>query len=91
MVPRNAIVSVSVDAGLDQVMRRMRENQYSRLPVYEESPEHIIGYVHYKDIIRIWEERRIAARKESRSASHFISRACCANLWWCPKPNRSTT
>ena len=44
-------------------MRRMRENQYSRLPVYEGSPEHIIGYVHYKDIMRIWEERRIAAER----------------------------
>ena len=58
MVPRNAIVSVSVDASLDQVLRRMREHEYSRLPVYEASPEHIIGYVHYKDMMRIWEERR---------------------------------
>jgi putative hemolysin len=60
MVPRNAIVSVSVDASLDQVLRRMREHEYSRIPVYEASPEHIIGYVHYKDMMRIWEERRMA-------------------------------
>src|SRR5580693_7004066 len=74
MVPRNAIVSVSVDAGLDQVMRRMRENQYSRLPVYEGSPEHIIGYVHYKDIIRIWEERRIAAERNRALRPFHLSR-----------------
>src|SRR5271169_5135249 len=60
MVPRNAIVSISVDASLDQVLRRMREHEYSRLPVYDGSPEHIVGYVHYKDMMRIWEERRIA-------------------------------
>jgi CBS domain containing-hemolysin-like protein len=66
MVPRNAIVSVSVDATLDQVLRLMREHEYSRLPVYEKTPEHIIGYVHYKDMMRIWEERRIAnARKRA--------------------------
>ncbi|HTR34524.1 MAG TPA: hemolysin family protein [Bryobacteraceae bacterium] len=64
MVPRNAIVSISVDASLDQVLRRMREHEYSRLPVYQGEPEHIIGYVHYKDMMRIWEDRRIAiARK----------------------------
>ncbi|HXA68504.1 MAG TPA: hemolysin family protein [Bryobacteraceae bacterium] len=74
MVPRNAIVSVSVDAGLDQVMRRMRENQYSRLPVYEGSPEHIIGYVHYKDIMRIWEERRIAAERNRALRPFHLSR-----------------
>src|SRR5579884_494051 len=60
MVPRNQIVSVSVDARLDQVLRTMRIHQYSRLPVYEDVPEHIIGYVHYKDLMRIWEERRAA-------------------------------
>jgi len=60
MVPRNAIVSVSIEASLDEVLRTVREHQYSRLPVYEGSPERIIGYVHYKDLMRIWEERRIA-------------------------------
>ena len=64
MVPRNDIVSVSVDASLEQVLRRMRENQYSRLPVYKGTAEHIIGYVHYKDMLRIAEERRRAAEKK---------------------------
>jgi putative hemolysin len=72
MVPRNAVVSVSVDASLDQVLRRMREHEYSRLPVYESDPEHIIGYVHYKDMMRIWEERRIAnARKRVLRPFHL--------------------
>jgi len=53
MVPRNQIVSASVDATLDQFLRIMRVHQYSRLPVYEGVPEHIIGYVHYKDVMRI--------------------------------------
>ena len=49
MVPRNAIVSISVDSNLDQVLRLMTENQFSRLPVYEKTTENIIGYIHYKD------------------------------------------
>ena len=74
MVPRNAIVSVSVDASLDQVLRRMREHEYSRLPVYDASPEHIIGYVHYKDMMRIWEERRIANSKRRPLPPFHLSR-----------------
>ena len=74
MVPRNAIISVSVDASLDQVLRKMRENQYSRLPVYQTSPEHIIGYVHYKDMMRIWEERRAAAEKNRALRPFHLSR-----------------
>ena len=74
MVPRNAIVSVSVDSSLDQVLRRMRENQYSRLPVYQGDPEHIIGYVHYKDMIRIWEERRMAIERKRTLRPFHLSR-----------------
>ena len=74
MVPRNAIVSVSVDASLEQVLRRMRENQYSRLPVYQGSPEHIIGYVHYKDMLRIAEERGQAAERRQVLRPFHLSR-----------------
>ncbi|HYP15087.1 MAG TPA: hemolysin family protein, partial [Bryobacteraceae bacterium] len=63
MVPRNAIVSVSVDATLDQVLRLFLDHQYSRMPVYENQPENIIGIVHYKDLIPIWEERRAAMER----------------------------
>jgi putative hemolysin len=74
MVPRNAIISISVDASLDQVLRKMREHQYSRLPVYQGDPEHIIGYVHYKDMMRIWEERRAAAEKKRPLRPFHLSR-----------------
>ncbi len=63
MVPRNQIVSISLDASLDQVSRLMSANQFSRLPVYEKTPENIIGYIHYKDLMDIWEERRAALEK----------------------------
>jgi len=60
MVPRNAVVSVPADANLDQVLRVLIDHQYSRLPVYEKKPENIIGIVHFKDMMRIWQERKIA-------------------------------
>jgi magnesium and cobalt exporter, CNNM family len=74
MVPRNAIVSISVDASLEQVLRRMGEHQYSRLPVYQSDPEHIIGYVHYKDMMRTWDERRVAAEKKRPLRPFHLSR-----------------
>jgi CBS domain containing-hemolysin-like protein len=63
MVPRNAIVSVPLDASLNQVLRVFMDHQYSRLPVYEKKPENIVGIVHFKDLIRVWEERRIDIEK----------------------------
>lgn len=62
MVPRNAIASVPAGATLDQVLTTMIEQQHSRLPVYEEQPEQIIGILYYKDLLPVWEERRAAIR-----------------------------
>jgi magnesium and cobalt exporter, CNNM family len=62
MVPRNDITSVPVDATLDQVLAAMIEHQHSRLPVYDGQPEQIVGILYYKDLLPVWEERRVAIR-----------------------------
>jgi CBS domain containing-hemolysin-like protein len=61
MTPRMDITSVSLDASLDELLRITLEHKFSRLPVYEGKPEHIIGIVHYKDLVRAWQERKFAA------------------------------
>jgi CBS domain containing-hemolysin-like protein len=60
MTPRHSIISLPVDASLEQVLAVMTEHKYSRVPVYEDRPEQIIGIVHYKDLMRVWEEGRFA-------------------------------
>ena len=63
MVPRGEIVSTSSDASLDDILILMQEHQFSRLPVYENEPENIIGIVHYKDLLTLWHNRRVATEK----------------------------
>jgi putative hemolysin len=60
MTPRVDIVSAPVDASLDELLRIAIEHKYSRLPVYEGKPEHVIGIVHFKDLLRAWQERKSA-------------------------------
>ncbi|HEY1337560.1 MAG TPA: hemolysin family protein [Bryobacteraceae bacterium] len=74
MIPRNDIVSISSDASLDQVLHAMIENGHSRLPVYEGSPEKIIGIIHYKDLLPVWEERRRAIRTGRSSRAFRLTR-----------------
>lgn len=60
MTPRHNIVSVPVTADLEEVLAVMTEQKFTRVPVYEDRPEQIIGYLHYKDLMRVWDERRFA-------------------------------
>jgi CBS domain containing-hemolysin-like protein len=63
MVPRNDMVAVEADAPLDRVIRLMTEHRCSRIPVYEGSPEHIIGILHVKDLWPLWQQQRRAYRE----------------------------
>ncbi|MEO7649194.1 MAG: hemolysin family protein [Bryobacteraceae bacterium] len=60
MVPRHEIVSIPVDAPLEQVLHTMIEQQHSRLPVYKDRPEQIVGVLFYKDLLPVWSEWRAA-------------------------------
>ena len=50
MIPRIDITFVSADASYDEVMELFMATQYSRLPVYEETKDKVIGIVYLKDI-----------------------------------------
>ena len=50
MVPRADIVAMRVDVTLEQALEQIRTDGHSRLPVYREQLDDIIGMVHIKDV-----------------------------------------
>ena len=57
MVPRPDIVAIEVDAPLDKVVEAMHEAFHSRLPIYQDTLDHVLGFVHIKDLLAYWEGR----------------------------------
>ena len=51
MVPRVDVVSVSADAGYDEVLSLFEKEKYTRLPVYGENADQIIGVLNMKDVL----------------------------------------
>jgi putative hemolysin len=62
MVPRPDMHTLPVESSLDDVMRAFATTQRSRIPVYRGSEDHILGFVHIKDLLWILldRERRAA-------------------------------
>ena len=52
-VPRGDIIAVPETIGFDELVTRFAEAEHSRLPVYSEDLDHVIGMVHVKDVFRI--------------------------------------
>jgi CBS domain containing-hemolysin-like protein len=63
MIPRIDMASISEDAGYDEVMELFRECMYTRIPVYREDKDNIIGLINIKDFI--WITDRESFRIES--------------------------
>ena len=52
MVPRTDIVAASITSTVREVAQLIVEKGHSRIPVYEENKDNIIGIVHAKDLLR---------------------------------------
>jgi CBS domain containing-hemolysin-like protein len=62
MTPRPNMVAIAADATLDELRQLVINEQYSRIPVYEQNIDQMMGFVHVRDMFELGEEER-AARK----------------------------
>jgi CBS domain containing-hemolysin-like protein len=53
MTPRPDMVAIAADATLSEVRALFREQEYSRIPVYGENLDNILGIVYVKDLIQL--------------------------------------
>jgi putative hemolysin len=64
MVPRPDVHALPFDASLEDTMKMFATTQRSRIPVYEGSLDHILGFVHIKDLIWVLLERARRAEEQ---------------------------
>lgn len=59
MTARPAVVAVSADATLEDLRQLVIHEQYSRIPVYEETIDQILGFVHVRDMFELDHTERV--------------------------------
>ena len=52
MIPRREVFMVDIQDGTEEIIDSLLESQYSRIPVYEEELDNIIGVIYLKDLFR---------------------------------------
>jgi Mg2+/Co2+ transporter CorB len=65
MIPRTDIVGIDLDDDWNDILDQLINSQYTRLPVYRQSIDNIIGFVHLRKIARL-------LRKESFSEDDIL-------------------
>lgn len=65
MVPRIDMVAIPESATWDDIRNLVREEGHSRLPVYREDIDHIVGIIHVKDLFLLPPEMEAKTKLES--------------------------
>jgi putative hemolysin len=55
MIPRMEIIGIDANANLDEITTIVRQTTYTKLPVFEEDLDQILGILHVKDLLPITE------------------------------------
>lgn len=63
MVPRVEMVAIEASATLEDFLHLVREHRYSRVPVYQESVDHIVGVAYARDLLDFYCEEDLKVRK----------------------------
>jgi Mg2+/Co2+ transporter CorB len=51
MVPRSEVTGIDIDDDWDTITRTLTDSQYTRMPLYRENIDHVIGILHMRDVL----------------------------------------
>ena len=80
MIPRINMVSVNVEASYHDVLEVFRESMYTRLPVYQDDKDNIVGLINIKDFILNADQNAFSVRSILREAHYTYEYKKSADL-----------
>lgn len=80
MVPRIQMTTVPIDATYQELLSTFQESMFTRIPVYDGDPDHIIGLVNVKDFILVKDKEKFQIKKILRDAYYTYEYKNVADL-----------
>ncbi|WP_315328367.1 hemolysin family protein [Treponema socranskii] len=72
MIPRIDVDFISVDTELDELMEKIAKSGHSRIPVYSESIDNVVGILYVKDLIHIFASHETVDLEKILRKAYFI-------------------
>ena len=72
MVPRTEVVAIDVDTPVPDILRLLAEEGHSRLPVYRESLDHVVGTLHARDLVPLLEHPQLIVLRDLVRPPSFV-------------------
>lgn len=76
MVPRIDVVTLDVETPLMEAVDALLASGYTRVPVYEDTIDNIVGLVYAKDLLRVWRQGdRLGSLRDLMRPAYFTPEA----------------
>jgi len=72
MIPRNDIFALNIDDSREQIIKNVIEEGYSRIPVYKDTIDNVLGIIYSKDLISATEFRELIVLIDILRPVYFI-------------------
>ena len=72
MVPRDKVVTLALNATEDEILDTSRETAHTRMPVWEDNPDNVVGVVNTKDLFHIFTLRGLVILLDAMYPALFV-------------------
>ena len=80
MVPRAEIISIEKNQSLNQIFNIIHNESHSRMPVYDNNLDNVIGFLHIKDIIKNFSNENFDLKKLIRDVLYVAPKSPILDL-----------
>lgn len=60
MVPKNEVDAIDLEDSIEEILRQLRNSQHTRLPVYRNQLDDIVGILHLRSLLQDWDDVEIS-------------------------------
>jgi CBS domain containing-hemolysin-like protein len=72
MIPRTEVVAINMNTPRERLIQIVTEEGYSRMPIYKDSIDNIVGLIYTKDLISLLEHRELIVMHDIIRPAYFI-------------------
>ena len=80
MTPRVDLSTLPITASYEDVMQIFRRTMYTRIPIYEDDPDNIVGMIHMKDFFFVRDPEKFKLKKILRNVYYTYERKKTSDL-----------
>lgn len=85
MLHRSGIEVIDADLPAQEILARCLQSQHTRLPLYKDDPENIVGVIHAKDLLRAMHKLLLGGTVDAKALADFDILSVAMDAYFVPE------